>query len=158
MIATLDRHERVILQALQDNGRLTMQELAERAGLSVSPCWRRVKSLEEIGVIRKYTALVDPIKLGYSECIFANVTLERHAERAVENFEKAMLARPEVLDCFAVTGDADYMMRVIIESTQAYGEFLHRYVFTIPGVSQVRSNISLRQIKNETELRVDPMG
>lgn len=155
MTIALDPYEKAILSALQKNARLTMQELAAAAGLSVSPCWRRMKSMEEVGVIRSYTALVSPRKLGLSECVFANVTLERHVDGVVERFEAAVRDWPEVLDCFAVTGDADYILRIVAPSTQAYGEFLSRRLFKVPGVAHVRSNVSLREVKSDTPIPLD---
>lgn len=152
---TYDRYEKAILSELQDDARLTNQELADRIGLSASPCWRRVKALEESGVIRRYTAILDPQMLGVGECVFAHVTLERHVEGVIERFESMIRHRPEVLECFATTGDSDYLLRIVVPSTQAYGQFLEQHVFTIPGVGQVRSNVSLRAIKYDTRLPLD---
>lgn len=155
MTVKLDRHEKGILDALQENARLTMQELGDAVGLSASPCWRRVRSLEEVGVIRRYTVHLDPRKLGLSECVFAHVTLERHRENVVEQFEAAISALPEVLECFAVTGDADYLLRIVVPSTEHYGRLLSEKIFPIPGVAHVRSNVSLKEVKFETRLPLD---
>ena len=103
MTAALSEIDIKILVALQEDSRLTVQELADRVGTSPSSCWRRLKSLEETGVIRRYTALVDPKAASVGECVFAHVTLERHKENAVEQFETAIADMPEVLECFAVT-------------------------------------------------------
>ncbi|CAO3435280.1 Lrp/AsnC family transcriptional regulator [Azospirillum doebereinerae] len=148
----LDRHEKGILAALQDNARLTMQELGEAVGLSASPCWRRVRSMEEIGVIRRYTVHLDPRKLGLAECVFAHVTLERHKENAVDQFETAIAAMPEVLECFAVTGEADYLLRIVVPTTEDYGRFLSERIFSIPAVAHVKSSVTLKEVKFETRL------
>lgn len=148
----LDAHERRILIELQDDARLTNQDLAQRVGLSPSACWRRVKALEESGVILRYAAILDPKKVGLGECVFAHVTLTRHSLAATHEFADAIRNRPEVMECFFTTGDADILMRVATPSVSAYDRFLEDFVFSAPGISQVRSNFALRQIKFETAL------
>lgn len=148
----LDAHERRILIELQDDARLTNQDLAQRVGLSPSACWRRVKALEESGVILRYAAILDPKKVGLGECVFAHVTLTRHSLAATHEFADAIRNRPEVMECFFTTGDADILMRVATPSVSAYDKFLEDFVFSAPGISQVRSNFALRQIKFETAL------
>lgn len=151
----IDRFEKAILSALQQNSRLTTNELADQVGLSATAVWRRMKSLEEDGIIRRYAALLDPRKIGLGECVFLHVTLRGHANGEGESFEKAVATLSEVLECHATTGDADYLLRVAMPSIQGYGEFLQRRIFSIPGVSQVRSNVTLRQVKYETSLPLD---
>ena len=148
----LDAQERRILIELQADARLTNQELAQRVGLSPSACWRRVKALEEAGVILRYTAILDPKKVGLGECVFAHVTLTRHSLATTHEFADAIRDRPEVMECFFTTGDADILLRVAIPSVSAYDKFLEEFVFSAPGISQVRSNFALRQIKFETAL------
>ncbi len=148
----LDVYERHILIALQDNARLTNEELAKRVGLSPSACWRRVKALEEAGVILRYAAILDRKKIGFGECVFAHITLARHSSKVAEEFARAIRARPEVMECFFTTGDADALLRVAIPSVSAYDEFLEEFIFYAPGISQVRSNFALREIKFETAL------
>ncbi len=148
----LDTQERRILMELQGDARLTNQELAQRVGLSPSACWRRVKALEEAGVILRYTAILDPKKVGLGECVFAHVTLARHSLAMTHEFADAVRDRPEVMECFFTTGDADILLRVAIPSVSAYDKFLEDFVFSAPGISQVRSNFALRQIKFETAL------
>lgn len=143
----LDDFEKRILRALQEDGRLSMQELADRIGLSVSPTWRRVKSLEERGIIRRYAALLDPEKAGVPECVFAHVTLTKHDRAGIAEFERAIVDRPEVLECFATTGDADYLLRVVVPNTRAYERFLEEAIFTRPVIQHVRSNFALRAVK-----------
>ncbi len=151
----LDPYERRILIALQANARLTNQELAERVGLSPSACWRRVKALENTGVILRYAAILDPRKVGIGECVFAHVTLARHSLTATREFADSIRVRPEVMECFSTTGDADILLRVATPSVSAYHEFLEDFIFSAPGISQVRSNFALRQIKFETALPLE---
>ncbi len=148
----LDAQERRILIELQGNARLTNQDLAQRVGLSPSACWRRVKALEEAGVILRYAAILDPKKVGLGECVFAHVTLARHSLVMTHEFADSIRDRPEVMECFFTTGDADILMRVATPSVSAYDKFLEEFVFAAPGISQVRSNFALRQIKFETAL------
>lgn len=155
MRVPLDSHERRILAELQGNARLTNQELADRVGLSPSPCWRRVRGLEESGVIRGYVTLLDPRKVGIGESVFCNVTLERHTEGAVERFEQEVMRHPEVLECYAMTGDADYLLRVVVDEVRSYDRFLQDFIFRLPGVSNVRSHFALRAVKYDTAL---PLG
>ena len=143
----LDEFERRILRALQEDGRLSMQDLADRIGLSVSPTWRRVKSLEERGIITRYVALLEPEKAGVPECVFAHVTLTKHDRAGIAEFERAIVDRPEVLECFATTGDADYLLRVVVPNTRAYERFLEEAIFARPVVQHVRSNFALRAVK-----------
>ncbi len=150
----LDAQERRILIELQGDARLTNQELAQRVGLSPSACWRRVKALEEAGVILRYTAILDPKKVGLGECVFAHVTLARQSLAMTHEFADAIRDRPEVMECFFTTGDADILLRVAIPSVSAYDKFLEEFVFAAPGISQVRSNFALRQIKFETALPI----
>ena len=116
----LDEFERRILLAVQDNGRLSVNDLAERIGLSSSPTWRRLRALEERGVIRRYVALLDPALAGVPQCVFTHITLVKHDRAAIVAFETAMLARQEVLECFATTGDADYLLRIMVADTAAF--------------------------------------
>ncbi len=152
----LEKFERRILVELQADGRLTNQELASRIGLSPSACWRRVKSLEERGVIRRYTALVSPTKVGVGECVFAHITLEKHTLELTENFVRSVLSRSEVLECYSTTGDADYLLRVVVPDVGAYDAFLKDFIFRLPGIAQVRSNFALREIKYETTIPLAP--
>lgn len=151
----LDRHEFRILAELQNNARLTNQELAERVGLSPSPCWRRVRSLEETGVIQRYVTLLDPRKVGLGESVFCNVTLERHTEGVVERFEQEVMRHPEILECYAMTGDADYLLRVVVGEVQSYDRFLQEFIFRLPGVAHVRSHFALRAVKYDTALPLE---
>lgn len=149
---SLDRKDRAILQALQRDSRLTMQQLGEAVGMSSSACWRRVRALEEAGVIERYAAIVNPQKAGFSLSSMTLVSLARHEEKNVENFVTEVLRHPEVLECFATSGEADFHLRVVVEDMDAYNRFLDDFIFRLPGVSQVRSNIVLKAIKADTAL------
>lgn len=148
----LDRKDRAILKALQRDSRLTMQQLAGLTGMSSSACWRRVKSLEEAGVIDRYAAILNPRKAGFSLTSMTLVSLARHEEKNVETFVKEVARHPEVLECFATSGEADFHLRVVVEDMEAYNRFLDEFIFKLPGVSQVRSNIVLKEIKLDTAL------
>ncbi len=152
----LSRKDRAILVELQADSRLTMQQLAEKVGMSSSACWRRVKSLEESGVIERYAVIVNPLKAGFSLSSMTMVSLARHEERNVENFIKEVKRHPEVLECFATSGEADFHLRVVVEDIEGYNKFLDDFIFRIPGVSQVRSNIVLKEIKTDTALPLRP--
>jgi Lrp/AsnC family leucine-responsive transcriptional regulator len=148
----LDRKDRLILRQLQRDSRLTTQQLAQKVGMSSSACWRRVRALEESGVIDRYAVLVNPQKAGFSLSSMTLVSLARHEQKNVENFVREVERHPEVLECFATSGEADFHLRVVVEDIDAYNRFLDDFIFQLPGVSQVRSNIVLKEIKVDTAL------
>ena len=147
---TLTEQDRRLLRLLQDNARISNQELAERAGMSASACWRRVRALEEAGVIRRYAALLDADKAGSRFHAIAHVSLTRHDHGHVDTFIAEVTRRPEVLDCFATTGEADYHLRVVCADLDAYNRFLEGFLFRLPGIANVRTNLVLKSIKQET--------
>lgn len=151
----LDRTARRILHELQKDSRLSVQELARRVGLSATPCWRRLKDIERCGAIRRHTVLIDREAVGLKACLLAHVTLLRHAETTVEEFERAVLAHPEVIECYSTTGDADYILKIVAEDMKAYDRFLHQRIFTIPGVANVRTAVVLREVKYDTLLPIE---
>lgn len=148
----LKQKDRLLLRELQKDSRLTMQQLAERVGMSSSACWRRVRNLEESGVIDRYAVIVNPRKAGFTLSSMTVVSLAQHERKNVENFVREVLRHPEVLECFATSGEADYHLRVVAEDMDAYNRFLDDFIFRLPGVSQVRSNIILKEIKADTAL------
>lgn len=153
MSAVLDDPlRRRILAVLQREGRLTNQELAERVGASTSPVWRRVKEMEESGVIRRYAALLDPEKIGVGECVFTQINIDKHNKEMFDSFEAAVRNRPEVLECYAITGDADFLLKIHVASIRAYDRLLNEFIFRIPGVVHVKSSFTLREIKCDTAL------
>jgi DNA-binding Lrp family transcriptional regulator len=148
----LGLEERHILDILQRDGRISNQELAERVHLSSSACWRRVHALEEESVIRGYVALVDPERLGLPDCVFVHIRLERHAKRSTEQFVQSVMNRPEILACYAMSGDEDYMLRVLVPDVRSYDRFLEDFLLELPSVAHVKSNFVLRQIKEESRI------
>ena len=148
----LEEQDRRILAALQADSRVSNQELADRAGMSASACWRRVKALEEAGIIRRYCAIVDAAAVGMGFHAIVHVSLTRHDHNHVDTFIAEVKRRPEVLDCFATTGEADYHLRIACADLAAYNDFLEGFLFRLPGISNVRTNLVLKDIKQETAL------
>jgi len=154
----MDRTDIKILSTLQQDGRLSNQGLADQVGISAAACWRRVRALEEDGVITGYAALLDRKRVNLNLCAFVHVTLSRHVKESTTSFEEAILGRSEVLECFATTGDADFILRVVTESIESLDRFLEDFLFALPQISQVRSNIALRELKFETALPLTHQG
>lgn len=148
----LDEQDRRLLNLLQDEGRISNQELAEKSGMSASACWRRVKALEEAGIINSYRALLDPVESGLKFHAMVHVTLTRHEQGHVDTFIAEVQRRAEVLDCFSTTGEADYHLRVICADLDAYNAFLEGFLFRLPGIANVRTNLVLKSIKHTTRL------
>lgn len=149
----LDRYDLKILAALQADARISNQELADRIGLSPSPCSRRVKQLEEAGYIVRQVALLDPQKLGLTLTAFVMIGMDRHTPDRFANFEEAVRKCPEVMSCSLVTGmDADYQLRVVVQDMDHYQQFLLGTLTRIEGVSSVRSSFVLNQVLSSTEL------
>lgn len=153
---SLDRYDLKILAALQEDSRISNQELAERIGLSPSPCSRRVKQLENAGYIIRQVALLDPQKLGLTLTAFVMIGLDRHTPDRFSGFEETIRKCPEVLNCSLVTGmDADYQLRVVVPDMDHYQQFLLGTLTRIDGVSSVRSSFVLNQVVSSTKL---PLG
>ena len=151
----LDAIDRRILAALQENARISNVELADAVGLSPSPCWRRVRDLERERVIARHVTLVDPAAVGLKVSVFVQVSLERQVERSLEIFEAAVLDRPEVMECYLMTGDADYHLRVVVPDLEAYERFLMQHLTRVPGVASIKSSFALKQVKYRTALPLD---
>ncbi|MED5618108.1 Lrp/AsnC family transcriptional regulator [Ideonella sp. BN130291] len=152
----LDRHDVVLLTELQRDSRQTVQQLAERVGLSSTPCWKRVKDMEAAGIIRGYTALIDREKVGLSLCVIAEVNLTRHNEDDVRRFEQAVADCPQIVSCYSTTGQADYVIKVLVPDIKGYEQFLHETAFKLPGVTHVRSSVVLKEVKSELRLPIEP--
>ncbi|MEJ2693590.1 MAG: Lrp/AsnC family transcriptional regulator [Candidatus Thiodiazotropha sp.] len=149
----LDRYDKRILEVLQQEGRITNQELAEAIGLSPSPCLRRVRALEESGVIVDYRAHLDDAKLGLSLVALIHISMDRHTPERFENFEKKISALPEVLECLLITGqDADYQLKVVVRDMHSYQELLLNKITRIEGVSGVHSSFVMRRVVDKTAL------
>lgn len=155
----LDKTDRKILSILQSDGRLTNQEVAERVSLSPSPCLRRIKSLEEAGVIRQYVALLDPDKIGLGLLAYVNVRLEKHGDSSAggsrsprADFAAAVANWPEVVACYAMTGEMDYLLRVHVEDMEHFSHFMMETLLKHPAVLDVKSSFALQRIKDTTAL------
>lgn len=141
-----------ILELLQQDARLTNVELARKVNLSPSPCLARVRALEAQGYISRYVTLLDPARVGLPLSVFIRVRLERQTETALDAFERAMRDRPEVMECYLMTGDADYLVRVVVPDIQALQDFVVNFLTRVPGVGNIQSSFSLKQVKYQTAL------
>lgn len=141
-----------ILEELQENAKLTNVELAGRVNLSPSPCLARVRALEKAGVVTRAVTLLDPLKVGLGVSVFIQVRLERQVEQALDNFEAAMQRHSEVMECYLMTGDSDYLIRVVVQDVPALERFIVDSLTKIPGVANIRSSFALKQVKYKTAL------
>ncbi len=152
---TLDRHDRLILDVLQKDGRISNVQLAGHVNLSESACLRRVRALEDEGLIDSYAALLNQSKAGLSGNVFVHIGLHREEQSELAAFEEAVKGIPEVMECYLMTGDADYMMRVVVADLPAYERFLMDRLTRIEGIASIKSSFSLKQVVHRTAL---PMG
>ena len=151
----LDRYDRLILESLQQNGRISNQELADSISLSPSPCLRRVRALEESGLIDRYVTLLNARKLGLTLVSFVQISMDKHTPDRFEVFEKTVAEYPEVLECHLITGQsADYLLKVIVKDMDAYQQFLLQKLLTIDGVGGVHSSFVLKSPIDKTALPV----
>ena len=149
---TLDRTDLRILDALQAEGRLTNAELAERAGLSLSPCWRRLKRLEESGVIAGYQAVLDRRALGLGVTAFVRVDIERHTPAMERRFEDAIADLDEIVSCHVISGEGAFMLVVMCDSLESFSKFALDTLMALPGVKDTRTSFSLKEVKSSTAL------
>ena len=150
----LDRIDRRIVDALQRDGRLANNELAAQVNLSPSPCLRRVRSLEEAGVIKRYVALVDPAKVGLNMLAYVTVKLEKKGQMPAEDFASAVNTWSEVTECYSMTGDMDYLLRVQVEDLDHFSRFIMGKLLKQSGVADVKSSFALQRVKETTVLPV----
>jgi Lrp/AsnC family transcriptional regulator, leucine-responsive regulatory protein len=143
----LDKFDISILEALQQDARLSLQDLGKIVGLTASPCWTRVKRLEDAGIIEGYTVSLSPEKLGLPETVILHVSLDSHSDEALFEFGRALESIPEVLEAFLVSGDYDYYIRVAVEDTRGYERFLRERLYKIPGIRNSKSSFVLRRLK-----------
>ena len=153
-ILNLKEIDRRILLQLQTNARLSNVDLSQRVNLSQSPCLRRVRKLEERGIIKEYVTLIDQNAVGLPVSVFVSVSLEKQIEPALELFEKTIQSRPEVMECYLMTGDADYLLRVVTRDLAAYERFLLDHLTRIEGVSSIKSSFALKQVTYKTVLPI----
>jgi Lrp/AsnC family transcriptional regulator len=152
MQSELDRSDLRILHLLQEHGHLSAAEVAERLGMTASTCWRRVSRLEELGVIRARVALLDREKLGLSVMVFSHVKLSGHGRDALLRFEQAVRTHPEILECYTLMGETDFLLRIVCRDIKAYEAFFLDHLSRFPGVQSVNSSIALAVIKETTAL------
>ncbi len=149
---SLDKTDYRILRQLQNNGRLTNLELAERIGLSASPCLRRVRGLEDSGVIKRYVAIVDAKAVGLPTSAFINVSLRSQEVASLNAFQQSIEAFPEVMECYLMTGTSDYLLRVVVADLEAYEKFLADKLTRVPGISSIQTSFALKSVVYRTEL------
>ncbi|MDX3928672.1 MAG: Lrp/AsnC family transcriptional regulator [Shinella sp.] len=149
-----DQAGRKLLRLLQRDGSLSLAEIAERAGMSQSSAWRKVQELEASGVISKRVALLDPKKLDLKLCVIAHVTLDDHHEEAIESFSAVVRGHPEIMECYALSGAFDYMLKIRASDVESYEAFMTRYLLRNPHVRNVVSSFVLRELKSSTELPI----
>ena len=150
----LDPFERKILRELQRDASLTTAQIAERVGLTPSPCWRRIDRLEREGLIRKRVALLDRRKVGLNAQIFAQVNLNAHGRANLDEFSKTIGAFPEVLDAYVLMGTMDFMLRIVTQDIDAYERFFFEQLSKLPGVQEIHSTVALSEIKSTNELPI----
>ncbi len=149
---TLDRFDRAILQVLQTEGRISNTELAQRVNLSESACLRRVRALERSGLIERYAAILNQHKAGLPVNVFVNITLDRQDEPDLRKFEESVRKIPEVMECYLMTGDYDYTLRVVVADTADFERVHSKYLTRLPGVARVHSSFALRTVQKAREL------
>ncbi|MBN3786510.1 Lrp/AsnC family transcriptional regulator [Burkholderia sp. Ac-20353] len=155
---TLDRTDCALLEALQENARLTVAELGERVSLTSSPCWRRVKRLEELGLVRAYRAILSPEQLGYGVTAFVNVMMGDHGQHVVRQFEKRISEIPEIVSCHHVSGRYDFLLEVVAVDLKSFGEFARNVLQALPGVKELYSSFSLKAVKDDRMLPLPNPG
>ncbi|AGI24566.1 Lrp/AsnC family transcriptional regulator [Pseudomonas sp. MT3] len=152
MLVSLDAQDKKILALLQEEATLSTAEIAERIGLSQSPCWRRIQRLKDEGVIRKQVTLLDRKKIGLNTQIFAQVKLNAHGRNHLTDFARAIGEFPEVLECHVLMGAVDFMLRIVTEDVDAYERFFFERLSQVPGVQEINSIVALSEIKSTTSL------
>ncbi|WP_334191120.1 Lrp/AsnC family transcriptional regulator [Noviherbaspirillum sp.] len=151
----LDRYDRIILQTLQENGRASNVELSDKASLSAPQCFRRVRRLEAEGIIRGYAARVDPATIGLGVMAFVNISIDREQSKQVRTLEKAIRQFPEILECYTISGDFDYLLKVVSTDLKSLSSFLTDRLMQVHGVSGVRSMVCLEEIKPSSPLPLE---
>lgn len=154
MPATLDLADRRILSVLQQDASLSMVELADRVGLSASPCWRRVRRLHDEGIIQRHVALLDRKKIGLNTQVFAQVRLSAQGRERIEEFAESIRSFPEVLECYVIMGSIDFLLRVVAADVEAYEKFFFNKLSRVSGILEISSMVALSEIKATTELPI----
>lgn len=154
----LDKTDCRILEVLQSDARIANVDLASQVNLSPSPCLRRVRRLEEEGFVRGYVSLLDPAAIGLPVSVFVQVSLEKQVDDALDEFERQIVSRPEVMECYLMTGDSDYLLRVVAPDIDAFQRFLLDHLTRIPGVASIKSSFALKQVSYRTALPLSHIG
>ena len=150
----MDATDLRILKILQDNPEISMDELGQLVGLSHTPCWRRVKQLETSGAIRERAVVLDPKIMGFGISVFAHIKLKNPDEEMLESLERMACAREEIVECFSMSGESDYIFRVVVRSVDEYEHFLKKVLLHFPGVASVNSHFALKCLKQTTKLPI----
>ena len=143
----LDKFDLAILSVLREDARASLQDISSRVGLSTTPCWARIKKMENDGVIQGYTVRIDPAAVGYTETVIVQVTLENHNDETLAAFGRALEAIPEVLEAYLISGDYDYHIRIAVRDTRDYERLLREQLYRIPGIRHSKSSFVLRRLK-----------
>jgi Lrp/AsnC family leucine-responsive transcriptional regulator len=151
----LDRIDRKILNALQNDNQITNLALAEKVGISPPPCLRRVRRLRELGIIARDVSLLDPFKIGHNLIVFVSITLEKQREDLLSHFERKMHERHEVMQCYFVSGDSDYLLIINVADMNQYNEFARTILANEPNIKMFRSSFCLNRIKYDTSIRLE---
>ncbi len=154
----LDATDCRILECLQADARIANVDLAAKVNLSPSPCLRRVRRLEEAGYVRGYVSLLDAAAIGLPVSVFVQVSLEKQVDDALDEFERRIVARPEVMECYLMTGDSDYLLRVVAPDIAAFQRFLLDHLTRMPGVASIKSSFALKQVSYRTALPLAHIG
>jgi Lrp/AsnC family leucine-responsive transcriptional regulator len=149
-----DDVDRKIIAALQANAHTTSEQLSELVGLSASPCARRVRNLEAAGIIKGYVAVIDQVKAGLPISVFASIKLERQREDELDRFAQAVQRWPEIVECYLMTGQRDYLLRIVVKNLEAYEAFLKRTLTRLEGVASIESSFALGQVKHSQALPI----
>jgi Lrp/AsnC family transcriptional regulator len=152
MQSELDEADLRILAVLQEDSSLSAAEMAKRVGLSQSPCWRRIQRLKDDGYIKREVAIVDRKKLGLNAHVFARVKLSAHGHTQLAEFSRAVQSFPEVLECYVLMGEVDFLLRVVTEDVESYERFFFEHLSQLPGVQEINSTVALSEIKSSTAL------
>lgn len=158
LLEKLDRYDRVLLKALQENGRASNVELSAKVHLSAPQCYRRIRRLESDGIIRNYAALVAPQAIGLNVVAFVSLAIDRDQGKKVRELEMAIRQFPEILECYTISGDFDYLLKVVASDLKSLSNFLTDRLMQVPGVSTVRSMVCLEEIKAASPLPLDHAG
>ncbi len=158
MRSELDSIDLRLLRVLQEDSSLPAAEVAEKVGITQSPCWRRIQRLKDLGYIRREVALLDRKKLGLNAHVFARIKLSAHGRAHLAEFAKAVQGFPEVLECYVLMGEVDFLLRIVTEDVEAYERFFFEKLSRLPGVQEINSTVALSEIKSSTALPIAHLG